>query len=77
MLFGSTHIVFDISRLLESGEVFVCLAAVMQTIAGWILGIIYIKPEASGRAWRVTTSATGCRPLSWHFDTECFRRAVP
>jgi membrane protease YdiL (CAAX protease family) len=43
MLFGSTHTVFDISRLLETGVVFVCLAAVMQTMAGWTHGIVYMK----------------------------------
>ena len=46
VLFGATHIVFDITRLLETGVAFVCLAAVMQTMAGWILGIIYMKTRS-------------------------------
>jgi membrane protease YdiL (CAAX protease family) len=46
VLFGATHIVFDVSRLLESGVAFVCLAAVMQTMAGWILGMVFMKTRS-------------------------------
>ena len=44
ILFGLTHAIFDLTVLIKSeGLIAVFLAMLMQTIAGWILGIIYIK----------------------------------
>lgn len=44
ILFGLTHIAFDISMLLNSqGAIAVLFALLAQTIAGWILCIIYMK----------------------------------
>ena len=47
ILFGLTHVVFDISSLLGSGGALVVFLAVLtQTVAGWILGIIYMKTRS-------------------------------
>ncbi len=47
ILFGLTHIVFDISSLLESeGALVVFLTVLTQTMAGWLLGIIYMKTRS-------------------------------
>lgn len=47
ILFGLTHLVFDISTLLESeGALVVFLTVVTQTIAGWLLGLIYMKTRS-------------------------------
>ena len=43
ILFGLTHVVFDLSQLLETGIIFVFFAFVLQTMAGWLLGIVYMK----------------------------------
>jgi len=43
ILFGLTHVVFDISVLLESGIIYVFVAVLLQTLAGWLFGIIYMK----------------------------------
>jgi membrane protease YdiL (CAAX protease family) len=47
ILFGLTHVVFDISSLLVSGGALVVFLTVLtQTMAGWILGIIYMKTRS-------------------------------
>jgi membrane protease YdiL (CAAX protease family) len=47
VLFGLTHVVFDVSSLLESeGALVVFLTVLTQTIAGWLLGIIYMKTRS-------------------------------
>jgi len=47
ILFGLTHIVFDISSLLGSGGALVVfLALLTQTMAGWVLGLIYMKTRS-------------------------------
>ncbi len=43
ILFGLTHLVFDLSVLRESGIMFVFFAVLLQTMAGWLFGIIYMK----------------------------------
>ena len=43
ILFGLTHVVFDLSVLLESGITHVFFAVLLQTMAGWLFGIIYMK----------------------------------
>jgi len=46
ILFGLTHITFDITQLLDSGIIFVFFAFVLQTMLGWLLGIIYMKTRS-------------------------------
>ncbi|MBN2430909.1 MAG: CPBP family intramembrane metalloprotease [Acidobacteria bacterium] len=46
ILFGLTHVVFDITRLGETGVAFVCSAVLLQTMAGWFLGIVYMKTRS-------------------------------
>jgi membrane protease YdiL (CAAX protease family) len=47
ILFGLTHVAFDISRLMASeGGLAVCLAVLLQTMAGWFFGIIYVKTRS-------------------------------
>jgi len=46
ILFGLTHVVFDISMLMETGVLFVFFAVLLQTMAGWLLGIIYMKTRS-------------------------------
>jgi membrane protease YdiL (CAAX protease family) len=46
ILFGMTHIAFDINQLLDTGLIFVFLAFVLQTMLGWLLGIIYMKTRS-------------------------------
>jgi membrane protease YdiL (CAAX protease family) len=46
ILFGLTHIAFDFTQLSDSGLIFVFFAFVLQTMLGWILGIIYIKTRS-------------------------------
>jgi len=44
ILFGLTHVVFDISMLMETkGFLAVFFAVLLQTMAGWLFGIIYMK----------------------------------
>jgi membrane protease YdiL (CAAX protease family) len=44
ILFGLTHVVFDVSALKETGGVLAVLSAILlQTMAGWLFGIIYMK----------------------------------
>jgi len=46
-LFGVTHVVFDIYTLMGSGGALVVLLTVLtQTMAGWLLGIIYMKTRS-------------------------------
>jgi membrane protease YdiL (CAAX protease family) len=47
VLFGLTHVAFDVSRLLDTqGLVAVGLAMVLQGMAGSLFGIIYIKTRS-------------------------------
>jgi|GEM_PF-1086785 len=46
ILFGLTHVVFDITELAGTGVVFVCFAVLLQTMAGWFLGIVYMKTRS-------------------------------
>jgi membrane protease YdiL (CAAX protease family) len=46
ILFGMTHIAFDISMLLDTGVLFVVFAFLLQTMLGWLLGIIYMKTRS-------------------------------
>jgi membrane protease YdiL (CAAX protease family) len=46
ILFGATHVVFDIIELAGSDAVFVYLAILMQTMAGWFFGIVYTKTRS-------------------------------
>jgi membrane protease YdiL (CAAX protease family) len=46
ILFGLTHIAFDIYTLSETGILFVIFAFVLQTMLGWLLGIIYMKTRS-------------------------------
>ncbi|MCU0522327.1 MAG: CPBP family intramembrane metalloprotease [Anaerolineae bacterium] len=47
MLFGLTHVALDISRLLASeGIPSVLFALLLQTIGGWLLGIVYMKTRS-------------------------------
>jgi len=44
ILFGLTHIVFDISKLMETkGILSIAFTVLLQTMAGWLFGIIYMK----------------------------------
>ena len=47
ILFGLTHITLDLSALLETeGFIAVFSALVLQTMAGWMFGIIYVKTRS-------------------------------
>jgi CAAX protease family protein len=47
ILFGLTHVAFDISRLLTTqGVIAVALAVLLQSMAGWLFGIIYMKTRS-------------------------------
>jgi len=46
ILFGMTHIAFDISVLSDQGILFVFFAFILQTMLGWLLGIIYMKTRS-------------------------------
>jgi membrane protease YdiL (CAAX protease family) len=46
VLFGLTHIAFDFSMLLDTGIIFVFFAFLLQTMLGWLLGIIYMKTRS-------------------------------
>lgn len=47
ILFGLTHVAFDISRLLATqGVIAVALAVLLQSMAGWLFGIIYMKTRS-------------------------------
>lgn len=44
ILFGLAHVAFDLRMLLESGgAAIVFFAVLLQTMAGWLFGIIYMK----------------------------------
>jgi membrane protease YdiL (CAAX protease family) len=44
ILFGLTHVVFDITRLMETkGVIAILFALLLQTMAGWLFGIMYMK----------------------------------
>ena len=44
ILFGMTHIVFDITQLMGTqGILFVLFAFILQILSGWLLGIVYMK----------------------------------
>jgi membrane protease YdiL (CAAX protease family) len=47
LLFGLTHIVFDFSMLMKtSGLIYVILAFILQVMAGWLFGIIFMKTRS-------------------------------
>ncbi|MGA9351033.1 MAG: CPBP family intramembrane glutamic endopeptidase [Anaerolineae bacterium] len=46
ILFGLTHVVFDISMLMETGALFVFFAVLLQTMAGWLWGVVYMKTRS-------------------------------
>jgi membrane protease YdiL (CAAX protease family) len=47
ILFGLTHIALDMSALLQTGGVIAVFSALMlQTMAGWMFGIIYMKTRS-------------------------------
>ncbi len=46
ILFGMTHIAFDIKMLLDTGVIYVIFAFILQTMLGWLLGIIYMKTRS-------------------------------
>ena len=46
ILFGLTHLAFDIERLAAAGIAFVLSALLLQTLAGWFLGIVYMKTRS-------------------------------
>ncbi|MBN2399656.1 MAG: CPBP family intramembrane metalloprotease [Candidatus Aminicenantes bacterium] len=46
VLFGLTHVAFDINRLAASGVTFILFALLLQTLAGWFLGIVYMKTRS-------------------------------
>lgn len=46
VLFGLTHVAFDVSRLAAGGGLVVLFAVLLQTIAGWLFGIIYTKTRS-------------------------------
>jgi len=46
VLFGLTHVVFDVSALMETGILAVLSAILLQTMAGWLFGIIYMKTRS-------------------------------
>jgi membrane protease YdiL (CAAX protease family) len=46
-LFGLTHVVFDIVNLLGSGGILAVISALLlQTMGGWLVGIIYLKTRS-------------------------------
>lgn len=47
ILFGLVHVVFDFSQLFASGGILaVLLAVLLQTLAGWMFAIIYMKTRS-------------------------------
>lgn len=46
LLFGATHVVLDITALAADGVAFVGFAVLMQTMAGWFFGIVYIRTRS-------------------------------
>lgn len=47
LLFGLTHIMFDIRQLMVTqGGLFVFFAFVLQVLGGWLLGIIFMKTRS-------------------------------
>lgn len=47
ILFGMTHLVFDITRLMDTGGVVsIVFALLLQTMAGWLFGMIYMKTRS-------------------------------
>lgn len=46
ILYGSTHIALDISALAETGLIFIFFALLLQTMAGWLLGLIFMKTRS-------------------------------
>jgi membrane protease YdiL (CAAX protease family) len=46
LLFGNTHITFDIKMLMSDGIIFVVFAFIIQCMLGWLLGIIYLKTRS-------------------------------
>jgi membrane protease YdiL (CAAX protease family) len=46
ILFGATHVVLDITELAGTGVMFVFFAVLLQTMAGWFFGIVYMKTRS-------------------------------
>lgn len=46
ILYGSVHIMLDISILSDTGVLFVLFAVLLQTMAGWLLGMIFMKTRS-------------------------------
>jgi len=47
VLFGLTHVAFDVSRLMATqGLVAVLLTVLLQSMAGWFFGIVYMKTRS-------------------------------
>ena len=46
ILFGLTHVAFDITMLFGTGILLVLFAFVLQIMPGWLLGIIYMKTRS-------------------------------
>ena len=47
VLFGLTHVVFDIVNLFGSGGILAVISALLlQTMGGWLVGIIYLKTRS-------------------------------
>jgi membrane protease YdiL (CAAX protease family) len=47
VLFGLTHLVFDIQMLIDTqGSLFVFTAFLLQVMSGWLLGIVFMKTRS-------------------------------
>ncbi|MBN2149287.1 MAG: CPBP family intramembrane metalloprotease [Anaerolineales bacterium] len=47
ILFGLTHIALDYSALGQTGGILaICSALLLQTMAGWLFGLIYLKTRS-------------------------------
>ena len=46
-MFGLVHVVFDATMLLAiGGALVVIMAVLLQTLAGWLFGIVYMKTRS-------------------------------
>jgi len=46
ILYGSVHILLDLAILSDTGILFVLFAVLLQTMAGWLLGMIFMKTRS-------------------------------
>lgn len=46
ILFGLTHVLFDIHMVGSEGALVILLTVLTQTMAGWLLGLIYMKTRS-------------------------------